>query len=267
MTSIEWVKSEDGTRGKTWNPATGCTAVSAGCDNCYAAELSRGRLTKVYTGRLPVVDTAENRADPFAVRLWPERIRQPAKWRNPLTIFVNSMSDMFHRDIPRDFLRSVVGTMLDVNRHTYQVLTKRPTRAGRFVRDNADLLPNGLPPHIWIGTSVEDERVAYRIRHLRAVPAAVRFLSVEPLLGPIDLTNKLDGIHWVIVGGESGPRFRAMDLAWARQVRDATKAQQVAFFFKQWGGRFPKAGGRTLDGRTWDEMPYREQQSAMELDL
>lgn len=252
-TSIEWTEV-------TWNPTTGCTKVSEGCDNCYADVLSRRLLAGVYRGRLPVVNTPANRADPFAVRMWPERLAQPARWKGSRRVFVNSMSDLFHRDIPPEFLREVFEVMLDVGRHTYQVLTKRPSRAARFVRRNHDLFGDrGLPPHIWIGTSTENQKTAYRIRHLQAVPAAVRFLSCEPLIGPLSLCGVLGsgGIHWVIVGGESGAGRRPMDGRWVRELRDECVAAEVPFFFKQWGGRTPKAGGRQLEGREWNQMPMR----------
>jgi len=167
------------------------------------------------------------------------------------------MSDLFHADIPEPFVRHIFEVMLDVDRHNYQVLTKRPSRAARFWRRNPDLFGGGpIPPHIWIGTSVESEDVAYRVDHLRLVPAVVRFLSCEPLLGPMRL--KLEGVHWVIVGGESGIDYRPLNLDWAREIRDQCLAASVPFFFKQVGGRTPKAGGRLLDGRTWDEMPVLE---------
>ena len=274
-TSIEWTDA-------TWNPTTGCTRVSAGCDHCYAYRLSRRLLADTYRARLPVVNTAANRRDPFAVRTWPKRLSIPASWRRPRRIFVNSMSDLFHKDVPEDFVRRCFEAMLGVGRHVYQVLTKRPARAAEFIRRNADLFPAGLPSHIWIGTSVEDQSVAYRVRHLLAVQAAVRFLSCEPLIGPLDLSGFLRGgdtarsdaspngglsglrarcedasprLHWVIVGGESGPAARQMAPEWARSVRDDCAASGVPFFFKQWGGRTPKAGGRELDGRSWNELP------------
>ena len=250
-TSIEWTEV-------TWNPTTGCTKVSAGCDNCYADTLARRLLDRIYRRRLPVVNTAANRADPFAVRIWPERLGQPAKWKGRRLVFVNSMSDLFHRDIPAHFLRAVFQVMLDVDRHTYQVLTKRPSRAARFVRRNGDLFGGrGLPPHIWIGTSTENQKTAYRIRHLKEVPATVRFLSCEPLIGPLSLCKVLSsgGIHWVIVGGESGVGWRPMDPQWVMDLRDECVEAEVPFFFKQWGGRTPKAGGRELGGREWSEMP------------
>jgi protein gp37 len=245
--AIEWTDS-------TWNPTTGCTRVSAGCDNCYALSLANGRLSEVYRRALPVVDTPENRDDPFSVRLWPSRLEQPRAWKDPRVIFVNSMSDLFHVDVPEQFVRQIFEVMLGVDRHIYQVLTKRPSRAARFFRRNLDLFPGGaIPPHIWIGTSVENQDVTYRVSHLCAVPAAVRFLSCEPLLGPLRL--KLEGIHWVIVGGESGIGYRSLNPEWVREIRDQCAASQTPFFFKQWGGRTPKRKGRVLDDRTYDDMP------------
>jgi protein gp37 len=245
--AIEWTNA-------TWNPTTGCTRVSAGCDHCYAATLASGRLHGIYTSRLPVVDTPENQADPFALRLWPNRLDDPARWAQPRMIFVNSMSDLFHADIPEAYLRQVFEVMLKVDRHIYQVLTKRPSRALRFWERNRDLfVGQPIPRHIWIGTSVEEQRVAYRIDHLRLVPAEVRFLSCEPLLGPLNL--ELEGIHWVIAGGESGQDFRPLDLDWASSVQVQCATAGVSFFFKQVGGRTPKAGGRLLGGREWNEMP------------
>jgi protein gp37 len=244
--AIEWTQA-------TWNPTTGCTKVSAGCDNCYAFALAHRRLSATYRKQLPVFDTAENRADPFSVRLWEKRLDEPAKWSQPTVIFVNSMSDLFHVDIPEGYIRRVFEVMLRVDRHIYQVLTKRPARALRFLSRNADLFPGEIPQHIWMGTSVENQDAAYRVGHLRALRAATRFLSCEPLLGPLQLD--LSGIHWVIVGGESGNGYRKLNLDWARGVRDQSIAAGVPFFFKQLGGHTSKAGGRLLDGRTWDEMP------------
>ena len=245
--AIEWTNA-------TWNPTTGCTRVSAGCDHCYAATLANGRLYSIYTARPPVVDTPENRADPFAVRLWPNRLNDPTRWYQPRMIFVNSMSDLFHADIPESYLRRIFEVMLEVDRHIYQVLTKRPSRAARFWKRNQDLFGGEpIPEHIWIGTSVEDQRVTHRVDHLRGVPADVRFLSCEPLLGPIALD--LNDIHWVIVGGESGQGFRPLNLGAAASIRDQCRAAKVPFFFKQVGGRTPKAGGRLLEGREWNEMP------------
>jgi len=246
-TGIEWTDA-------TWNPVTGCTKVSSGCDHCYAATLAYRRLRGIYTRRLPVVDSAVNREDPFAVRLWPERLEQPLAWVEPRMVFVNSMSDLFHRDIPEAFLRDIFEVMLKADWHTYQVLTKRPGRAARFWERNRWRFRTGtIPRHVWMGTSVELQGVAYRVKQLKSVPAAVRFLSCEPLLGPIELD--LDLIDWVIVGGESGPGHRIMELDWARNLRDQCLIAGVPFFFKQVGGRTPKARGRLLDGREWNGLP------------
>ena len=195
------------------------------------------------------------------MRVWPERLRIPGSWKTPRRVFVNSMSDLFHADVPEPFLLRCFEVMLQVRRHVYQVLTKRPARAAKFVKRYPQLFPEGLPSHIWIGTSVENQTVDYRIRHLLAVSAVVRFLSCEPLIGPLDLTAflKNDGqrpsLHWVIAGGESGIGARQMHPQWARDLRDQCRVVGVPFFFKQWGGRTPKAGGRELDGHTWDEYP------------
>lgn len=244
---IEWTDA-------TWNPTTGCTKVSDGCDHCYAHKLAHERLAVLYSGQLPVLPTPANIADPFSLRLWPKRLKQPASWRKPRIVFVNSMSDLFHVDVPDAFVRQVFEVMLKVDRHIYQVLTKRPSRAVRFFRMNRDLFPDGrIPGHIWMGTSVEDQKVAYRVDHLRELPAEIRFLSCEPLLGGLQLD--LSGIHWVIAGGESGAEFRPMAEGWALSLRDQCRATGTPFFFKQWGGRRAKAGGRMLDGQTWDEMP------------
>jgi protein gp37 len=247
---IEWTDS-------TWNPVTGCTRVSAGCDNCYAHRLAHGRLAAAYRRALPVVPTPANVEDPFAVRIWRSRLGQPAQWKERRMIFVNSMSDLFHADVPDEFVRRIFLVMLDVDRHVYQVLTKRPSRAVRFFERNRDLFPRGeIPGHIWMGTSVESQEVLHRVDHLRLLPAAVRFLSCEPLLGPLRLD--LEGIHWVIVGGESGENHRPMQPEWVEGIRRQCADAEVPFFFKQWGGRTAKAGGRELGGRTFDEMPALE---------
>lgn len=247
---IEWTDA-------TWNPTTGCTKVSEGCDHCYAHKLAHERLAQLYRGRLPVIQTPESLADPFSIRLWPSRLTQPGSWKKPRIVFVNSMSDLFHADVPDAFVRQVFEVMLKVDRHIYQVLTKRPSRAVRFFRLNQDLFPDGtVPGHIWMGTSVENQDVTYRISHLRKLPALVRFLSCEPLLGPLQVN--LSGIHWVIAGGESGADFRPMEEAWALGLRDQCQSAGTPFFFKQWGGRRAKAGGRLLEGRTWDEMPVAD---------
>lgn len=252
--AIEWTDS-------TWNPVTGCTKVSAGCDNCYAHVLAHGRLAEIYGRRLPILDTAANRSDPFAVRVWPERLNEPRKWRKPSMVFVNSMSDLFHVDVPEDFTRQIFEVMAEEDRHIYQVLTKRPSRMRRFVERNSSLFPGGVvPPHIWMGTSVEDDRVLHRVDQLRGVPAVVRFLSCEPLLGSL-AGLQLHEIDWVIGGGESGLGSRPCQREWAEELQRLCAEAGVAFFWKQWGGRTPKAGGRELLGRTWDEMPEPTQQA------
>lgn len=254
-TGIEWTDS-------TWNPVTGCTEVSPGCDHCYARTLANVRLKTTYLAREPIVNTPKNRKDPFAVRLWPERLDQPQRWRQSRMVFVNSMSDLFHRDIPENYVRKVFQIMLDEDRHIYQVLTKRPARAAKFIDRHADLFDDGpVPGHIWIGTSVENQKALYRVRHLRSVNAEVRFLSCEPLLGPLELD--LHDIHWVIVGGESGPGARPMEEEWATEIRDQCTIHAVPFFFKQWGGRTPKANGRLLQGEEWSELPARCAQMAV----
>jgi len=248
--SIEWTDS-------TWNPATGCTKVTAGCDNCYAHTLAQVRLNRIYLAQPPVIQTPEREEDPFAVRIWPDRLGQPRSWRKPRMVFVNSMSDLFHAEIPETFVRGVFTVMLKEDRHIFQVLTKRPSRAVRFLMRNRDRLGfRDLPDHIWIGASVENQDVAHRVRQIKAVPAEIRFLSCEPLLGPVHLD--LDGIHWLIAGGESGGGYRRTEEDWVLAVRDQCVEGGVPFFFKQWGGRTPKAGGRLLEGRTWDEMPEPE---------
>jgi protein gp37 len=192
----------------------------------------------------------------FAVTLQPDLLSLPLQWRRPRRIFVNSMSDLFHEAVPEDYIRSVFDVMRRADWHVFQILTKRSDRLQAL----AGRLP--WPRHVWQGVSVESARYTGRIAHLRGVPAAVRFLSIDPLLGPIpDLP--LDGIHWVIVGGESGGGRRPMAPEWVRQIRDRCLAAGVPFFFKQWGGRTPRAGGRVLDGRTWDEIPRTTSPEAM----
>jgi len=238
--SIEWTEA-------TWNPTTGCDRVSAGCDHCYALTLAK---------RLKAMGAAkyQNDGDPrtsgpgFGVTVHPSALNLPRTWRTPRTVFVNSMSDLFHARVPIAFVRDVFDVMADTPQHTYQLLTKRSTRLRRI----ADALD--WPSNVWMGVSVEDARHLDRIDDLRAVPAAVRFVSAEPLLGSLTGLD-LTGIHWLIAGGESGHHARPVDPAWVRELRDACAQADVAFFMKQWGGRTPKAGGRHLDGRTWDEMP------------
>jgi protein gp37 len=241
-TSIEWTDA-------TWNPMTGCTQVSAGCDNCYALLLSHTKTRDIYLAHPPLRDNDAHRADPFAPRFWDTRLGQPLRWKTPMRIFVNSMSDVFHGQFSLDHIRRVFEIMHEAQWHQFQVLTKRPERAARL----ADELPWG--PNVWIGTSIESMDVAKRADAIRRIDqAAVRFISAEPLLGPLD-TLDLAGIDWVIGGGESGPHYRACDPAWARGLRDRCLSSGVSFFWKQWGGRTPKSGGRTLEGRAWDEYP------------
>jgi protein gp37 len=241
--AIEWTEA-------TWNPTTGCNQVSAGCDNCYALTLSR-RLKAMGVAKYQNDGDERTSGPGFALTCHPSALDQPKKWKSPRVVFVNSMSDLFHKDVPIGFIRDVFDVMRDTPRHTYQLLTKRSARLAR-IADRLD-----WPDNVWIGVSIETDRYTFRARDLATVEAAsVRFLSCEPLLGPLPSLS-LDGIDWVIAGGESGPGYRPIDLAWARSIRDACAAQDVAFFFKQWGGRTPKAGGRTLDGEIHDEMPQR----------
>ncbi len=233
--TIEWTNS-------TWNPVTGCTKVSTGCDHCYAERLSE---------RFRGVEGHPFESG-FDLTLRPRRLDQPTHWRRPQLIFVNSMSDLFHKDIPIEYIRRVFDTMERADWHIYQVLTKRSSLMRRFVRDR--YRGGEAPPHIWLGVSVEDAAALTRLRHLQQTRASVRFVSFEPLIGPLGEVD-LQHIHWVIAGGESGPEARPMQPGWARSLRDQCQAQGVAFFFKQWGGRTPKAGGNTLDGRQWLEYP------------
>lgn len=238
--SIEWTEA-------TWNPTTGCDRTSPGCDNCYALTLAK-RLKAMR------VDKYQRDGDPgtsgpgFGLTIHPGSLDQPRAWRQPRVIFVNSMSDLFHPDVPLDYIQNVFAVMADTPQHTYQVLTKRSKRLAQ-VAPELD-----WPENVWMGVSVETAAYRFRIDHLRDVPAAVRFLSCEPLLGSLGDLD-LEGIHWVIAGGESGPRARSVQLDWITEIRDHCAEASVPFFFKQWGGRTPKAGGRELDGRTYDEMP------------
>jgi protein gp37 len=212
--------------------------VSPGCDHCYAktfAERFRGVPKHPYE-------------QGFDLKLWPERLELPLKWKKPRRIFVNSMSDLFHRDVPSSYIQEVFHVMHKADWHIFQVLTKRSARLLKL----GPTLP--WAPHIWAGVSVETLQYRWRIEHLRCVPAHVRFISAEPLLGPLDGLD-LTGIHWVIAGGESGRGHRPCNPDWVRSLRGQCLVQRVAFFFKQWGGHTPKSGGRVLDGRTWDEMP------------
>jgi protein gp37 len=252
ISTIEWTDS-------TWNPVTGCTKVSPGCKNCYAetfAERFRGVKGHPYE-------------QGFDLRLWPDRLELPLKWKDPRRIFVNSMSDLFHERIPDEYIMQVFEVMIKADHHVFQVLTKRSTRLKEWTRRHfraINQLDDGrriLPAHIWLGVSVETQKYVRRTSDLQAVPAHVRFISVEPLLDEVLLKpTHLHRIHWVIVGGESGPKARPMKEKWVREIQIACKTCRVPFFFKQWGaydirGRRvgKKRSGRELQGRTWNEMP------------
>jgi protein gp37 len=234
-TQIEWTDT-------TWNPITGCTKVTAGCDFCYAERFSeRFRGVKGHPFE-----------DGFDLTLRPKRLTQPLSWKKPRMVFVNSMSDLFHKDIPKAFIDSVFDTMEQANWHTFQVLTKRSSLMARYLRGR---YRTGLAPaHIWLGVSIEDAKNAVRLTHLKAAQATIKFISFEPLIGrvgPVDLK----GIDWVIAGGESGPGARPIKEEWVLEIRDQCEADAAAFFFKQWGGLRPKSGGRQLRGREWSQYP------------
>jgi protein gp37 len=231
QSGIEWTES-------TWNPLTGCTKISPGCANCYAERMSE---------RLRLMGQ-RNYANGFALTLHESALETPLRWKKPQRVFVNSMSDLFHQDVPISFIQQVFNVMRRADWHQYQILTKRADRL-------EELAPQlNWPPHVWMGVSVENQDYVFRIDHLRRTPAAVKFLSVEPLIGPLTDLN-LRGIDWVIAGGESGPGCRPMQREWVVGVRDACRRQRVPFFFKQWGTVNKKKAGRELDGRTYDEMP------------
>lgn len=277
-TAIEWTDA-------TWNPVTGCSKVSEGCRNCYAAALAPRLAAMGQKGYTDLPWTKPNAH--LNVHMHADRLDAPLRWAKPRRIFVNSMSDLFHELVPFEFVDRVFAVMALAPRHTFQVLTKRPERMADYfdpeklperelaileavrglagdkgapdrgegvewlLKDRGPILPL---PNAWLGTSVEDKRVLGRVDHLRRIPAAVRFLSCEPLIGPLDGLD-LEDMHWVIVGGESGHGHRPIEAGWVRDIRTQTEEAGAAFFFKQWGGATPKAGGRKLDGRTWDETP------------
>lgn len=241
--AIEWTEV-------TWNPTTGCDRISAGCDNCYALALAK-RLKAMGSAKYQTDGDPRTSGPGFGLALHRAALSIPRKWRAPRTIFVNSMSDLFHAKVPIEFVREVFEVIADTPQHTYQVLTKRASRLPRL----ADRLD--WPANLWMGVSVESSDHLDRVDDLRQVPASVRFLSCEPLLGPLDGLD-LAGIGWVITGGESGPDARPVDAGWVRHIRDACIRSEVPFFHKQWGGRTPKANGRELDGRTWSEYPITD---------
>lgn len=289
-TTIEWTQSDDGTAGASWNPATGCTKASPGCDHCYAetfAERFRGTPGHYFEHG-------------FDLQLRPDKLDEPLRWRRPRHVFLSSMSDIFHPAIPDDYLASIFAVMAIAERHTFLVLTKRharmrsllrnsdfrdqvaeaitdrmattsapgrhwPVRYDRTTEDGLNIWgPTTWPlPNVALGVSAEDQHWAdIRLNALYDTPAAIRFLSAEPLLGAITLRGATPAqLDWVIVGGESGPGARPMDADWVTEIRDQCVANEVAFFFKQWGGRTPKANGRQLEGRTWDQMPSELRQA------
>jgi len=228
---IEWTES-------TWNPLTGCTKVSPGCKHCYAERMAL---------RLQAMGQP-NYANGFKLTLHPQALELPLSWKKPQVIFVNSMSDLFHEDVPLEFVQKVFDVMQRASWHTFQVLTKR---SERLMELDSEIV---WPENVWMGVSVENSKYTLRIDHLRESHAQIKFLSLEPLLGPLPVLN-LNGINWVIVGGESGPGARPVAEEWITEIRDQCLLARVPFFFKQWGGVKKKLNGRTLQGRTWDEMP------------
>jgi len=241
---IEWTDA-------TWNPVAGCTIASAGCSNCYAMRMA-ARLAAMGNKKYAGLTRKSGARAVWTgkISLDVKSLSAPYKWRKARKVFVNSMSDLFHPSVPDEFIARVWRVMIETPQHTYQVLTKRPDRMRRLLSDPSF----GLAPNIWIGTSVEDAAVAHRIEELRAIPGYIRFISFEPLIGPVGAVNLTD-IDWAIVGGESGPRSRPMNPVWVQQIEDRCRDYGTAFFFKQWGGTNKKATGRTLNGRTYDEMP------------
>lgn len=235
QSDIEWTDA-------TWNPVTGCTKISPGCKFCYAERLSK---------RLQLMGSPNYR-NAFELTLQPQNLETPLRWKKPRTIFVNSMSDLFHDDVPLEYIQQVFDVMKQADWHRFQILTKRSERLFEI----SPLLP--WPSHVWIGVSVEQARYQFRIDHLRNVPSFIRFLSLEPLLGPLPNLD-LDGIHWVIVGGESGPNARPIKREWVIEIREQCLAKNIPFFFKQWGGQNKKKSGRMLDGSVWDQMPNQIQ--------
>ncbi len=260
-TDIEWARNPDGTKGETWNPTTGCDRVSPGCDHCYALTMA-ARLKRMGQAKYQADGDPSTSGPGFALTVHPDTIPVPMRWKKPRTVFVNSMSDLFHKDVDHETIAEVWTTMALCPQHTFQILTKRPKRMAAYVPTKVDVemrLTGHAPtidwqcreypvaqelgeaywlPNVWLGTSIENDRYTFRADHLRATPAAVRFLSCEPLLGPLPSLN-LDDIDWVIVGGESGPGARPMQPDWVRDIRDRCNEAGVSFFFKQWGAWLP----------------------------
>jgi protein gp37 len=234
-TGIEWTDA-------TWNPVSGCTKITRGCDNCYAE-----RIAERFRGT-----SGHPFENGFDLTLRPHKLGEPLSWRTPRRIFVNSMSDLFHKEIPNEFIDRVFDTMEQANWHVFQVLTKRSSLMRRYV--NERYAGRGAPAHIWLGVSVEDRKALVRLAHLKQARAAVRFVSFEPLLEDLESLDLTD-IQWAIAGGESGPGARPIMPNWIRSLRDQCRSQRVAFFFKQWGGRTSKARGNKLDGRHWLQYP------------
>jgi protein gp37 len=246
MTKIEWVQNQDGTKGLTWNPTTGCTKISPGCKHCYAETMAkRLKMMKV-----------KGYEKGFELVLHEQRLGQPLKRKKATTYFVNSMSDLFHENVPDDFIEKVFEIIRQTPQHTYQIVTKRAERMAEFCQQHV------VPDNAWLGVSVEDKKYGLpRIEHLRIIDARIRFLSIEPLLENLGTIN-LSGIHWVIVGGESGTKARPMKMEWVTEIKNQCNKAKVKFFFKQWGSwgvdgkkRSKKANGRELFGKIWNEMP------------
>jgi protein gp37 len=243
-TSIEWTDV-------TWNPVAGCDIESAGCTNCYAMRMA-SRLQAMGVSKYAGLTRKAGRRHVWTgkIRCDEKSLDTPRRWRKPVKVFVNSMSDLFHPDVPIQFIRRVWTVMEATPQHTYQILTKRPSRMAEVLATQGfEILPN-----VWLGTSVEGPKVIDRLDALRLVPAAVRFVSFEPLIGSVAAAN-LDGIHWAIVGGESGPHARPMSATWVAEIERMCRKKHVAFFFKQWGGKRKKLAGRLFNDRTYDELP------------
>jgi protein gp37 len=244
-TSIEWTDA-------TWNPVAGCSIMTAGCTNCYAMKMA-ARLEAMGVEKYKGLTRRSGNRHVWSgqLRLDEAALEIPARWKKPKRVFVNSMSDLFHEDVPTDFIARIWRAMAAAPQHTFQILTKRPDRMARVLRNDAlfESLVN-----VWLGTSVEDSRTLARLDELRRTPAAIRFVSFEPLLGSVCAAD-LNGIDWAIVGGESGPRARPMKVEWLNEIHSMCERAGTAFFFKQWGGRNKRASGRSYRGRTWDDLP------------